>query len=158
MSQYPPHTPQQAKLTSAIDLLSQMSRGMPPPTFADDDDFMAQFRLQLDNFPIFEVQAQGNKKKDRVTGLKALKAQLVSLMKKSGGATLQDLEMLVVMKARLSDGDQAQVSSLVDAAIEKNGGSTELAPVACGSGSSGSAAKADKSGKQTAKTVTSFFS
>lgn len=121
-----------------------------------DDDFMAAMRKKLDNFPIFEVPAAGSRKKERVSGLRALKAQLTLLQKESGGATLNDLEMLVVMKAGLSDGDQAEVSKLVDAAIEASGGAstTHAAAPHC---SSGSSSKNEKAGRQTAKTVASFF-
>lgn len=115
---------------------------------------MAHFRKKLDNFPICEVPSHGNKKKERVTGLKALKAQL-TLLQKKGGATLHELEMLVVMKARLSEDDQAVVSQLVDAAIEQGGGAIGSAPLA--SSSSGSGSKSEKAGRQTAKIVASFF-
>lgn len=150
----------EAKLTSTIDVVSQMCRGMAPPTFDDDDSFMAELRKKFDNFPIYElVTGTGaNKRKERLVGLKALKAQVVALQKRQN-VTLADLEMLTVLRGRLSEEDQNEVSKLIENAVASaGGGAAKASSSSSQAAASAPPASGDKGDKNTTKKrVAGFF-
>lgn len=147
---------------SIIDLVDQMCKGFAPPIFQNDgsdDPFMATIRHRVDFFPVWEgkLNTSAGAKKQRLSGLKALKELLTAASKKTN-ITLGELDMLNVLKCRLSAEDQAEVSRLTDAAIASGSmGNDENTAVATASRAS-SSNKADKTAKHTAKRVAGFFS
>lgn len=136
-----------------------MCKGFAPPVFqhdGSDDPFMASIRERVDFFPVWEgkVGTSAGAKKQRLSGLKALKELLTAASKKTT-ITLAELDILNVLKCRLSADDQAEVSRLTDAAIAGgNIGGDDGAAASHASSSN----KAEKTAKHTAKRVAGFFS